>query len=276
MPFPFDQPHGIAVCTWLFGNHDHPQIAQQVARLGADSVEILADITLDSPRRLRRLYTDAGLTIVSLTPDNVDIAHHDKGQRSEAICYYQRLIQFAADLDCPRVTCHEGIGRICPVDSREAEWDRLVAACQYLASVAADQGVSLIFEPLHRGLVSQIHRVEEVCRLVDTVGSPNLSVVLDTYHLCFEEVDPVAAIQQWGRRVAAVQLGDTDRRPLGMGTAPIAACLEGLEHAGFTGPWILECTSQLSGPSLTPRVIDLVQVEKELRDSLGWLRSQIH
>lgn len=264
----------IAVCTWLFGDHDHQRIAERVARLGFDGVEMLADITRCSPSALRDLYADAGLSVISLTPDNVDIAHIDDRQRHHAVGYYERLIGFAAELGCPRVTCHEGVGRLRPVDTVDAEWDRLVVSCRQLAEVATDYGISLVFEPLHRGLVSQIHRADEVCRLVDAVGYPALSVVLDTYHLCLEESDPTAVIQRCGGWVTAVQLGDTDRLPLGLGTAPLGSCLAALDSIGFTGPWILECTSQLSGPNLTPRTINSEQVERELGTSLRWLRSQ--
>ncbi|NET38336.1 MAG: sugar phosphate isomerase/epimerase [Cyanothece sp. SIO1E1] len=264
----------VVACTWLFGDHDHQHIAERLARLGFDGVEVLADIMHCSPITLRHLYADAGLSVFSLTPENVDIAHVDDCQRDHAVNYYERLIEFAAELGCPRVTCHEAVGRTHPADTIDAEWSRLVSSCRYLAEVAADHDISLIFEPLHRGLVSQIHRADEVCHLLDAVGHPALSIVLDTYHLCLEESDPGAAIQRCGRHVTAVQLGDTDRRPLGTGTAPLDCCLIGLNDIGFNGPWILECTTQLSGPSLAPGTIDLEQVERELAASWQWLQAQ--
>lgn len=264
----------VAVCTWLFGDHNHQRIAEQVAQLGLDGVEILADITRCSSRTLRDVYADAGLSVFSLTPANVDIAHINDRQRHYAIGYYKRLIDFASELGCPRITCHEAVGRVRPADTIEAEWDRLVLSCQQLAEIAASQGISLVFEPLHRGLVSQIHRADDVCRLLDAVGHSALSVVLDTYHLCVEEPDPVVAIQRCGGRVTAVQLGDTDRQPLGTGTAPLDRCLTTLDGIGFSGLWILECTSQLSAPSLVPRPINADRVERELADSLRWLHAQ--
>ena len=117
----------LAVCSWLFGDCDHEQIAQWVARLGVDSVELLTDIDRCSPATLRRLYKDIGLSVRSLTPKNVDIAHHQPSRRAGALSYYRRLIVFAAELGCHAVTCHEGIGRLHPVDSAEAEWHRLVS-----------------------------------------------------------------------------------------------------------------------------------------------------
>lgn len=270
-----DRGGAIGACTWLFGDHDHPRIAERAARLGLDGVEILPDIARGTPRLVGGPYTDAGLQVLSLTPDNVDIAHPDGAARRRALDYYRRLIEFAARLDCAHVTCHERTGQARPADGASAEWDRLVGSCRQLAEVAADHAVTLVFEPLRRGLVSQVHNADDVCRLVDEVGHPALSVVLDTYHLCLEETDPPAAIRRCGRRVTIVQLGDTDRRPLGTGTAPLDRCLEALAGSGFAGPWILECTSQLLAPSLVPRAVDPEQVDRELGASVRWLRARL-
>ncbi|MEO0458944.1 MAG: sugar phosphate isomerase/epimerase family protein [Cyanobacteria bacterium P01_A01_bin.114] len=268
----------VAACTWLFGHLNHRQIAERVARLGLDGVELLADIDRESPTELRELYAQAGLAIVSLTPDNVNIAHVDAAERDRAVSYYERLIAFASAVGSPRVTCHEQVGPAYmsdSLDTPEAEWPRLVESCRHLAEVAAAQDISLVFEPLHSGLVNQVNRASQLCRLVDAIAHPALSAVLDTYHLHVAEADPAAAIQHCGNRVSAVQLAAAHRRPPGDRPSPwLSRCLTTLEQIGFDGPWILECSTQLPGPSLVSRAIDAERVDRELATSLRWLRSQ--
>jgi D-psicose/D-tagatose/L-ribulose 3-epimerase len=264
----------VGACTWIFGSHDHQRIARQASRLGLDGVELLIDVFHASPDDVRKTYTDAGLALLSLTPENVDLAHVLGARRRSAVAYYERLIGLAAKLECPRVTCHEWIGRVCPPDAPEAEWDRLVSSCRYLAEVADDHDVSLMFEPLRRSLVSQVHDTGDACRLIRTVDHPAMAIVLDTYHLCVDDPNPAAAIRGVGDLVAAVQLADTDRRPLGTGSGRLDDLLAELNGTGFTGPWILECSTQLTGPSLIPRELDPERVGQDIRTSLQWLEGR--
>jgi len=97
----------LAVCTWVFGHHDHARIAADVARLGLSGVEVLTDIDRQPAEQIASIYGERGLEIVSMTPDNVDLAHVNPAHRTDAIHYYERLIAYAAVLGCPTVTCHE-------------------------------------------------------------------------------------------------------------------------------------------------------------------------
>ena len=68
-----------------------------------------------------------------------------------------------------------------------------------------------------------------------------------------------------------VQLSDSGRLPLGTGHAPVAECLHVLTATGYRGAWVLECTTQLTGPSLQPREVNLIDLEQTLRTSVEWL-----
>jgi sugar phosphate isomerase/epimerase len=238
-----------------------------------DGVELFADIDADSPERLAQIYGSRDLGFFSMTPANVDIAHVDREQRLAGIRYYERLITFAAALGCPRVTCHEAVGRTHPQDNHESEWARLVDSCRHLANWAADCSVQLAFEPLHRGLVSQIHRSADLVGLLDAVEHQALAAVVDTFHMDLEEGEPTMGIKSLEDRVALVQLADRGRKALGTGGAPLAANLSALVSIGYGGPWVLECNPQLPGPSLERVPLDQDSLDRTLRESLTWLRA---
>ncbi len=263
--------NAVGVSTWVFGHNDHRRIANRVAALGLAGVEVLVDIDIQSPSALRAVYDAHGLQIFSMTPDNMDIAHSNPALRAKAIRYYEHLLAFAAALRCPMVTCHEFVGRVAPHDHPAPEWNRLVDSCTQLAEVADGYGVVLAFEPLHQGLVSAVHDTGTVLQLLSEVDHSALAVVVDTYHLHLEDTDPVAGILRCGSRIGLVQLSDSERRALGAGDAPLAGCLDALATISYSGPFILECTDQLSGPSLQTRTIDPVRLERTLRSSLQWL-----
>lgn len=265
----------IGLCTWIFGHQRHHEIAAVAAELGCDGVELHVAIDSQDAAALRRLYRSHGLRILSMTPENVDLAHRDpqQGQRAEA--YYGRLLRFAAELEAPAITLHEVVGRGRWQDSQSLEWERLLRACQRLACQAEQLQVDLLLEPLRPPLVSQIQTAAAALRLCEAVGSPRLRIVLDSFHLDAAEADPVQAIHQCGSRLGAMQLADRQRQALGVGGIDLASYGQALAAIGFRGPWILECAVGLNSPSLQPCPVDQAALRSALRTSLFWLRRHL-
>jgi sugar phosphate isomerase/epimerase len=265
----------IGLCTWIFGHQRHQEIASMAADLGCDGVELHTAIDAADPSALRRLYAAHGLRILSLTPENVDLAHQDPGEGQRAERYYSRLLCFAAEIGAPAITIHEHVGRATWQDSGPREWDRLLQVCRRLAQQAEELQVDLLLEPLRPPLVSQIQDAAAALRLCDAVGSARLRIVLDTFHMDAVEADPVAAIRHCGGRLAAVQLADRQRLALGLGGIPLQRYWQAFAAIGFRGPWILESAVGLAGPCLEPREVDQAKLHAALVTSMAWLRRQL-
>ena len=265
----------IGLCTWIFGHQRHEEIAAAAADLGCAGVELHVPLNAQPAADLRRLYASYGLRILSLTPENVDLAHQDPLERQRAEQYYSHLIAFAAELEAPAITIHEHVGRGVSPDSRAREWERIRAVCQRLALQAEKRQVDLLLEPLRPPLVSQIHRAADAVRLCEAVGSERLRIVLDTFHLDAAEPDPGHAIRLCAGRLGAVQLADRQRRGLGLGGIDLGPYWEAFDAIGCRGPWILECAVGLSGPSLESRTVDLDPLRLELESSMATLRRHL-
>ena len=263
----------VGACTWVFGDAELGRVADRCRELGLDCVELLADIERVSAAEVRATLQPRGISVASLTPINVDIAHADPPIREAGIDYYRRLIAFAASVGAPAVTCHEFVGRTRPHDDTASEWRRLVAACRQFAVVGQREGIDILFEPLNATLVSSAASVERVLTLVEQVGSPRFRIVLDTYHLFLQERDPVRLVEKCLPFLGAVQLADGQRLGLGRGGYDLVLVLAVLVRNGFAGPWILECTPELTGPRLDNPSVDLVALERELRASVDYLRA---
>ena len=265
----------LGLCTWIFGHQRHREIAAVAADLGCGGVELHVPLDGLPAADLRRLYASCGLRILSLTPENVDLAHADPLERQRAEHYYSRLIAFAAELEAPAITIHEHVGRGSWSDSREREWDRLLGACRRLCRLGEERQVDLLLEPLRPPLVSQIHRASDAVRLCEAVSSPRLRIVLDTFHLDAAESEPLSAIRLCARRLGAVQLADRQRRGLGLGGIHFQPYFQAFDAIGFRGPWVLECAVGLSGPSLESRDVDLARLHFELESSVSALRKHL-
>lgn len=133
------------------------------------------------------------------------------------------------------------------------------SALKELLPQAAESAVVLAVEPMHPGCAAEwtfLTSLDETLALVATAGSPNLKIVLDTYHL---GLDPefVAKIPQLTPHVALVQLGDGRRPPngeqnrckLGEGIVPLGDIVAALKASGYAGYYDVELLGEEVEPA---------------------------
>jgi sugar phosphate isomerase/epimerase len=119
-----------------------------------------------------------------------------------------------------------------------------------LAPQAGKLDVTLAIEPMHPGCAEQwtfLTTLEDTLELLESVGSPHVKMVLDTYHLGQERglVDRLAGVVP---QIAMVQLGDARQPPdgeqnrcrLGEGVVPLAAIVAALKAGGYNGYYDVE------------------------------------
>ncbi|MGA2031567.1 MAG: sugar phosphate isomerase/epimerase family protein [Thermoguttaceae bacterium] len=119
-----------------------------------------------------------------------------------------------------------------------------------LAPLAGELGVTLALEPMHPGCAAEwtfLTRIDDALAVLDVVASPQVKLLLDTYHLGQDEtlVDRIPQILPY---VAMVQLGDAKRPPqgeqnrcrLGEGVIPLPQIVAALKAAGYDGYYDVE------------------------------------
>lgn len=122
-------------------------------------------------------------------------------------------------------------------------------AVRRLAIIAEEFGVRLSLEPIHRGCGSEwsfVNDLRSTLDIIEMVASPQLGLVLDTYHLMDDQID------EWLVDIAPhldlVQLGDARHAPLGemnrcllgTGEVPLRPLVSRLRECGYDGPWEVE------------------------------------
>ncbi len=264
----------VGVCTWTFGPLPLEQIASRLQHLGFDGVELLGELPLEASK-VRAVLDSHGLRLFSLTPANVDLAHPDPARRLEALDYYHRLLDFAAETSCPLVSCHGAVGRFAPLATQAQEWAWLVEGVSQICSYARALGLTVVFEVLNRYETHLVHTAEESLALLSQVGQPNLKVLLDTYHMNLEEANLPAAIRQTGPHLGLFHLADSNRRGIGEGHTDFAEIWGALREVGYTGPLILEATAPGPNPFTPVKGAGYLEtLEADLSKSLRWLRAR--
>ncbi len=119
-------------------------------------------------------------------------------------------------------------------------------ALQEIAVVAEDFGVRLSIEPIHPGCGDEwsfVNDLQSTLDIIEQVASPNLGLVLDTYHVGMDE-EVVAWLPDIIPHLHLVQFGDGKHSPigemnrclLGEGSVPLRTIFETLARHGYEGP----------------------------------------
>jgi D-psicose/D-tagatose/L-ribulose 3-epimerase len=263
------------VCTWTFGNQPLTKTAKTLQEVGIDGVELSGDLDLYSAQEARDILHDCGLEVFSLTPENVDISHPDAQLRQAALDYYRRLIDFAAELGGPLVSCHGLVGRIAPASTMEEEESLLIDSVWQIAEYAAQNGSRIVFEVLNRYETHQIQNHAQAIELLETLNTTNVGVLLDAYHMNIEEANPAQAITKTGEQLWLYHVADSNRAGVGHGHTDFIAQLQALNEIKYEGPIIFECTTPGPNP-FTPEKQDGWRdiLKTYIQDSLAWFKGQ--
>jgi sugar phosphate isomerase/epimerase len=264
----------IGVCTWIFGELSLPEIARRLSALDFDGVELMGNLAAYTATEASNILADHNLKVFSLTPDNVDLAHPDDNVRQTAIDYYLRLLDFAAGLGQPLVSCHGFVGRVQASSSQAKERLLLVQAVQYIAARAETLGLKIVIEVLNRYESHLINTSAQAVEFVRDVDANNVGILLDAYHMNIEEQNPADALRDAGQQLWLYHAADSNRAAIGRGHTDFGEQMTALSGMEYYGPVILECTAP--GPNPFTPIKDsesIAWLEIYLTESLHWLRN---
>jgi sugar phosphate isomerase/epimerase len=259
----------------MFGDLSLEEIARRLNALGFQGMELMGDLEQYEPGSVTQTLEDYGLSVFSLTPENVDLAHPDAAIRGEAVDYYLRLLDFGAALGGPLVSCHGFVGRVRAVSNVAEERAVFVEAVRTIAERAQSLGLTVVMEVLNRYEAHLLNTGAEALEFVADVGADNVKILLDAYHMNIEEPNPAAALRLVGDRLGLYHVADSNRQGIGRGHTDFRAQLEALADIGYDGPAILECTAPGPDPFTAIKDEDSLDwLETYLRESREWLVEQ--
>lgn len=128
-----------------------------------------------------------------------------------------------------------------------------------LLPVAAEQRLTLAIEPMHPACASEctfLTSIDDTLMLIESLDSPWLKLVFDTYHFGLEP-GMVARLSRLAGQIAIVHLGDgksppeaeQNRARLGDGSVPLKEIVATLSSAGYDGYYDVELFGEEIQPS---------------------------
>ena len=210
----------------LWGIAPHLHIPQ----LGADDI-----------RRIKRMLRERELSVACLTPEQVaypvNIASPVDWLRLSSIDMFRRAADLCTELGSPLLFLTAGRGF--EDEPRSEAWERSAHSLRSIADYAASRGVRCVLEPLQRVESNLVHSVSDITLMLESVGSDNLDVALDTVAMAAagETVhDYDAAFGSAVRHVHLIDGRPTGHLAWGDGELPLIEYLEAfaaMEYRGF-------------------------------------------
>lgn len=162
-------------------------------------------------------------------------------------------------------------------ESKQQYVDQSFKSMKQLAKVAEDCNVIVNMEILNRFEQFIFNTVAEALPFVSAIDSPNLGLLLDTFHMNIEEDSMSQAIILAGKYMKGLHCGETNRKPVGLGRIPWKEIREALDTIHFNGQIIQEPFVMSGGQvgqdiSVWRNVIENPDLDKLAADSAVFMR----
>lgn len=144
--------------------------------------------------------------------------------------------------------------------------DNVVGVLKELAVDAAAVGVTLGLEICNRYETNVVNTARDALALADDIGSDNVVIHLDTYHMNIEEDDLVQPVLDVGDRLGYVHIGENHRGYLGSGHLDFPAFFSALQRIDYRGPITFE---SFSSAVLAPGLSNDLAIWRNLWDDGG-------
>jgi len=222
----------------------------KVKQLGFDQLEINGGtFATMKPAERRRLVEEAkkqGIVLsygIGLTPDH-DVSSLDESIRKSGIKFMRGMIEAVGEAGGGMIggTVHSAWPSTLPAGAADKRpyLDRSLASIKEYVKTAEDNNVILNVEVINRFEQYLLNTCAEALAYVEEVGSPACGILLDTFHMNIEEDSIPEAIRKAGGHLSALHLGETNRKPPGLGRMPWLEIRQALDDIGFDGPLVME------------------------------------
>ncbi|MBN8775080.1 hydroxypyruvate isomerase [Thiomonas arsenitoxydans] len=234
-------PQFAANLTMLFTEEPFIDRFEAAAKAGFKAVEFLFPYA-HTAQQVRNAAQQAGVQIVL---HNLPAGDWDAGERGIA-CLPDRVnefregvaraIEYATALGVTQLNCLAGKA---PAGADPAVLrTTFVENLRYAAAQLGAHGIRLLIEPINTFDIPgfYLHGTAQALALMDEVGSDNLFLQYDIYHMQRMEGELAATMQKHLPRIAHIQLADNPgRNEPGTGEINYAFLFQHLDRIGYTG-----------------------------------------
>ena len=251
----------------------------RLADSGYESIEIRGEPMRYDTKQVLSLLERYGLRCwgsVTMMTSGRDLVHEDPYVRLGTIQYMKDTVRMISELG-GSVFCivPSTVGKLEPMAPPEQEWAWAVEGLRQVLDVARSLDVRIGVEPLNRFETYFINRHDQALQLARDVGG-NCGIVLDTFHMNIEEVDPMAAIGAARDNLIDFHVADNNRFPPGQGRIDWRLQIAALKEIGYDGALTAEFVMPMDRtPPVVQNVEEGVEMTQGMEEFVGHLRGSV-
>lgn len=205
---------------------DHAKYIKKAAAIGYDVLEFQAQPLLEMSdeklKYLKDLADEVGIELtysLGLDP-NYDVSSPDEAVRLGGVDYLQRIVKQIGKMKGTLLSGVSYAGWGTPdyvMDDKRPLLENSLKSMREIIKAAEDCGVTYCVEAVNRFEGCLINTAKEALDYAAQVDSPNIGVLLDTYHMNIEENSIGDAIRLVGDKLTSFHTGENNRTAPGRG-----------------------------------------------------------
>ena len=205
---------------------DHAKYIKKAAAIGYDVLEFQAQPLLEMSDEkllsLKAMADDVGIELTySLGLDPAyDVSSPDEAVRLGGVDYLQRIVKQIGKMKGTLLSGVSYAGWGSPsyvMNDKRPLLENSLKSMREIIKVAEDNGVTYCVEAVNRFEGCLINTAREALDYAAEVDSPNIGVLLDTYHMNIEENSIGDAIRLVGDKLTSFHTGENNRTAPGRG-----------------------------------------------------------
>ena len=244
-------PVGIYYAYWeKEWNADFLPYVKKVKNLGFDVLEINAGSVVDMTAAERKALADAAkaegikLTYCIGLPGKYDVSSADDTVRKNGIAFVKEMLSGIHEMGGNTIggiiyASWPMVG-VPTYDEKMKMRERSLASLREIAPVAEAYGINYCLEIVNRFEQCILNTAAEGRAFVEELGSKNVKLLLDTFHMNIEEDDIGDAIRLAKGILGHFHMGECNRKTPGTGRMPWDDIFTALRDIDYQGALVME------------------------------------
>lgn len=223
-------------------------IIKKAEELGFETIDLaIAHPEIFPTEKVKEELAKSNLEVVTTTTLGADtnLISPDANIRRKAIDSLKRLVDINKELGSRILggVNYAGWGCLSGKPKTETEWKHSVEGMREVAEYALEiyPQLKICVEPVNRFETHFINTAEEGVRYCKDVGTGNMGVHLDCFHMIREETSYTQAVETCGKEyLGYVHVCENNRGIPGTGLVPFKEFFTALKKIGYTGSCVIE------------------------------------
>ncbi len=235
---------------------DHIKYIKKVSKIGFDVLEFqaqpLLEMSKDKMKEIVKSAEDCGIELtysLGLDP-SYDVSSPDEKVRLGGVKYLQDIVERIGFMGGTLLSGVSYAGWGTPsyiIDDKRPLIENSIKSMREIIKTAEDNGVTYCVEAVNRFESCIINTAQEALDYVAEVDSPNIGVLLDTYHMNIEENSMGDAIRLVGDKLTSFHTGENNRTAPGRGHLDWDEIFSALAEVNYKGRIVSEPFVMLGG-----------------------------